>query len=170
MGGPLCAERKKHSAKPNTLFKRGFAFFSGGHVIFCSLLCLCGKMFFAQRVPSQAVRGLALCFQSINVCSGGLYAAELARRPARKGCGETNDAHSRVQKVTFVSVVLQRLTPLPNSLFKTTWVSPLIKSGVVIFLRSDCGGGSGEPAGCPRFIYSRGEIARLPPIIKTFGV
>ena len=44
---------------------------------------------------------------------------------ARKGFGETNDAHFRVKKVTFVSVVLQRLAPLPYNLSETTWVPPI---------------------------------------------
>ena len=50
----------------------------------------------------------------------GLFAAS-----AEGVSGETNDAHSRVQKVPFVSVVLQRLAPLPDNLSEITRVPPI---------------------------------------------
>ena len=46
--------------------------------------------------------------------------------------GGTNDAHSKVQKITFVSVVLQRLAPLPNNLSEITRVPPLINMSVIL--------------------------------------
>ena len=44
---------------------------------------------------------------------------DLGARPA-EGFGGTNDALSKAKAVTLVSVVLQRLTPLPNNPPKTT--------------------------------------------------
>ena len=77
----------------------------GGPLFIHHIKLLCEgwlKIALAKRVPFLGARGLAPAPTSE------------ARRPKRRGFGETNDALSRVQKVTFVSVVLQRLRLCPT--------------------------------------------------------
>ena len=103
-----------------------------------------------------------------------LFAAPLSLRgnPCGKGFGETNDARSKVQKIAFVSVVLQRLTPLPDNVPKTTrcprfinsnWSLPAVAPNLPSLRGTSRGGGLGEPARCPR-LKELGTIVRKNPL------